>query len=157
VCGHPQINYALSFIESGFVYVLDDDNIIHPQFWQILPTLDIHHVYTWDQIRYENKHTGAQKILKGGNIKSGYIDTAQFIVPREFIGNSKWPINKRGGDYYFIIQIYRKCSGLFIYIPQICAYWNRLQDSYYKTVLWNHFPKSADSQSPPPMNIISEL
>ena len=33
--------------EFHFVYFLDDDNIIHPEFWNIIPTLDINYYYTF--------------------------------------------------------------------------------------------------------------
>ena len=48
--GHPQRNYGLNYVTSGSVYFLDDDNIIHPDFWKVIPTLDEYYMYSWQQI-----------------------------------------------------------------------------------------------------------
>ena len=119
VAGHPQINYAFSFINDGFVYIMDDDNIFHPTFWDILPTLDKTNIYTWDQKRIQEN-----RVLKGGVIKNTYIDTSQFIVPRNLIGSIRWPNNKLGGDFIFINQIYKRHKDKFVYIPKIACYHN---------------------------------
>ena len=73
--GHPQINFALDLIKDGFVYIMDDDNIFHPTFWTVLPTLDSDSIYTWDQNRIQEK-----RILKGGQIKEERNSTIQKIL-----------------------------------------------------------------------------
>lgn len=117
--GHPQINMALDLIKDGFVYIMDDDNIFHETFWKLLPTLDKEFIYTWDQNRIQEK-----RILKGGQIEEGKIDTSQFIVPRELIGNTRWAITKSAGDFRFIKQIFRRAKDKFKYIPKIACYHN---------------------------------
>jgi len=133
-CGHPQINYAIDMIKDGFVYVLDDDNIIHPNFWTIIPTLDTKYIYTWDQLRCDTN-----TILKGGNIKFSEIDTAQFIVPRKYIGNVRWVPNERFGDYKFISAIYEKHSNSFKVIDKVCCYFNYMEDNSWKQYI-NRYP-----------------
>jgi len=117
--GHPQINMALDLIEDGFVYIMDDDNIFHPTFWILLPTLDKDSVYTWDQNRIQEK-----RIMKGGRIEEEKIDTSQFIVPRNLIGSVKWAEQRAAGDFRFISQIYKKHKDKFKYIPKIACYHN---------------------------------
>lgn len=131
VCGHPQINYGLDMITSGFVYILDDDNLIHPNFWNVFPTLDINYIYTWDQVRSFNRSTKKEIVLKGGNINKGEIDTAQFIVPMKYIGQTRWVVDQRFGDFHFIKEIYDKYKSNFKYIPNQYAFWNRLQPSFF--------------------------
>jgi hypothetical protein len=131
VCGHPQINYALDMITEGFVYILDDDNLIHPNFWNVFPTLDINYIYTWDQVRNYNIATKKDTVLKGGNISRGEIDTAQFIVPIKYIGQTRWVVDKRFGDFNFINEIYSNYKSNFKYIQNKCAFWNRLQPSFF--------------------------
>ena len=106
--GHPQINMALDFIEDGFVYIMDDDNIFHETFWNLLPTLEKDSVYTWDQNRIQEK-----RILKGGQIQEEKIDTSQFIVPRHLIGSIRWAVTKSAGDFRFIKQIFKKFKDKF--------------------------------------------
>jgi hypothetical protein len=117
--GHPQINMALDLIEDGFVYIMDDDNIFHPTFWTLLPTLDKDSVYTWDQDRIQEK-----RIMKGGRIEEEKIDTSQFIVPRNLIGSVKWAEQRSAGDFRFISQIYKKHKDKFKYIPKVACYHN---------------------------------
>ena len=69
VCGHPQINHAIDLIEDGFVYIVDDDNVIHPDFWKAYKDLDLDYIYTWDQNRVREK-----RIAKGGKIQKFLID-----------------------------------------------------------------------------------
>lgn len=124
VCGHPQINKALDEIDEtsdAFIYVLDDDNIIHPLFWFLLSTLDSKYIYTWDQNRADSN-----RFFKGGVFKKYSIDTAQFIVPRNLIGDSRWSPNERCADAKFIIELYKKNPDVFKYIPEIACFFNYL-------------------------------
>lgn len=125
VCGHPQINRALDIIDENsdaFIYVLDDDNIMHYMFWILLPTLDSNHIYTWDQNRSDKV-----KFIKGDVIQKGHIDTAQFIVPRNLIGSIRWNPRERKADGQFIEEIHAKHSSLFNYIPETACFFNYLQ------------------------------
>ena len=131
VCGHPQINYGLSLIKEGFVYIMDDDNIVHPDFWKVFPSLDSNYIYTWDQNRIQEN-----KIVPGGIIELGKIDTSQFIVPRNFIGNIRWIENKRGADFAFINAIYKAHKKVFKYIHKILCYHNYL---YVKKAHKEHY------------------
>ena len=120
--GHPQINYALDLIKDGFVYIIDDDNIVHPDLWQTYKTLDPDYIYTWDQSRPRQS-----MILKGNVIQKKKIDTSQFIVPRKYIGDIRWSVTRRGGDFLFISAIYKEHADKFKYIPKILAYHNYLK------------------------------
>jgi hypothetical protein len=122
ICGHPQINHALSLIEDGFVYIVDDDNVVHPEFWAILRTLDPDLIYTWDQNRIREGN-----IMKGGRIEFGAIDTSQFIVPRRYIGDIRWDDYKRGGDFMFISEIHKRYPESFKYINKVACYHNFLK------------------------------
>jgi len=124
VCGHPQINRALNEIDqqsSAFIYSLDEDNIMHYMFWILLPTLDPNYIYTWDQNRSDRV-----RFLKGGIIQKGRIDTAQFIVPRNYIGSIRWNPTERLADGQFIEEIHAKHSDLFKYIPETACFFNYL-------------------------------
>jgi len=120
--GHPQRNFGLNLINDGFVYFLDDDNIIHPEFWNIVPTLDINHFYTFDQ---QQIYVG--KILKGDQIEVYHIDTAQFIIPKQLIKNLTFDINKYEADGIFITKINELYPKNHIYISKIACYYNYLE------------------------------
>ena len=121
VCGHPQINHAIDLIEDGFVYIVDDDNIIHDDFWKTYKNLDSDYIYTWDQNRVREK-----RIAKGDKIQLFLIDTSQFIVPRKYIGDIRWDNYKRNADFKFINTIHKKYSKKFKYINKTLCYHNYL-------------------------------
>lgn len=121
-CGHPQINYALDLIEDGFVYIMDDDNIIHADFWKVYRSLDANFIYTWDQNRIRES-----RIMKGDKIKLMHIDTSQFIVPRKYIGSIKWDNYRKGADFKFINDIHEKFPEKFKYIEKTLCYHNYLK------------------------------
>lgn len=112
VCGHPQINHALDLIKEGMVYILDDDNIIHPNFWLFAPYFKESYIYTWDQ----HRHVKMNIILHGNRVFETNIDTAMFIVPRKLIGDLRWVKDERGGDGKFIRTLWEKDSSVFRYI-----------------------------------------
>jgi len=122
IVGHPQRNFGLKLINDGFVYFLDDDNIIHPEFWNIVPTLDINYFYTFDQ---QQIYVG--KILKGNIIKVLWIDTAQYIIPKQLINNLTFDVNKYHSDGLFITKINELYPKNYIYIPKIACYYNYLE------------------------------
>lgn len=124
ICGHPQTNYAIDLITDGYVYILDDDNIIHPEFWNIVSEFDGEHVFTFDQYRpSENRN------LSGKEIIANRIDTAQFIVPAKLIGDVRWLEQQRGGDFHFINGIKQNHPTKFKYITGIYSYWNYIANA----------------------------
>lgn len=119
--GHPQRNYGVSMINNGFIYFLDDDNIIHPEFWNIINSLDESYFYTFDQLRDK---TG--KILRGNNIAIGHIDTAMFIVPKKMFEGTPWVHNRYEADGIFIESVYSKNKDRHKYIDKVACYYNFL-------------------------------
>jgi glycosyltransferase involved in cell wall biosynthesis len=109
---------ALDIIKDGFVYFLDDDNIIHPNFWNIFNNARLEKFYTFNCIAAIN-----EKILYGDSCKRGTIDTGQYLIPRKLIGNTIWQ-NIYTGDGYFIEEIYNNHSDKHCYVNEIAAYYN---------------------------------
>jgi len=121
VTGNAQRNYGLSLVKEGFVYFLDDDNIVHPDLWNILPTLSEEYFYTWDQDRYEER-------FEGHAVELGKIDTAMFLVPKKICKNLKWlTFDRWFADGFFIKAIYDHNPTKHIYIPKCLCYYNKLR------------------------------
>jgi hypothetical protein len=129
ISGNPQRNYGISLINDSFIYFLDDDNIIHSNFWNIVDILDNNYFYTFDQQRTNNN------IFLGNNIKIDNIDTAQFIVHKNHIKDIKFIIDKYNADGYFISDIYKNNINSHKYINEIGCYYN------YLTPDFNNIPK----------------
>jgi glycosyltransferase involved in cell wall biosynthesis len=127
ISGNSMRNYGIQQVKDGLIYFLDDDNIIHPNLWTLLEKMDTSHFYTVDQIN--TSKFGTNGILKGNTIQVRKIDTAQFIVPREFMKDIEFHVNSYCADGEFIVEIYSKFSNCHIYIPQIASYYNYLVEN----------------------------
>jgi len=124
IYGNPQRNYGMIFADNGFIYFLDDDNIIHPNFWRIIDLLDDDSkFYTFDQLR-DIKN---ESILHGNTIGVGTIDTAMFIIHTKSIKDTKWKIYEYAADGYFICDILNNNIDSHEYINTVGCYYNFLQ------------------------------
>jgi hypothetical protein len=119
IAGNAQRNYGMSLVDDGFIYFLDDDNIIHPAFWGIVDVLDPNYFYTFDQSR--NKNGG---ILYGNNIAVYHIDTAMFIVHKKHVKDTDWKNDIYAADGIFICDISKNNKDCHRYINRICCYYN---------------------------------
>jgi hypothetical protein len=122
ISGNPQRNLGIKSVSDGFIYFLDDDNIVHPNFWKVLSTFQPDYFYTFDQLR--DSRTG--HILPGNMVAVNFIDTAMFVVHRRHIGEIAWREDMYNADGYFISDIFAKHPNAHKYIKQICCYYNNL-------------------------------
>ena len=127
--GNQHRNFALTRIntidKNDFIMFLDDDNIIHPEFWNNIDNMlkQNKKILTFDMI-YKDGH-----IMDGNHIKVSKIDTAQFIIHKSLV-NSKNLFNphKYEADGLFIVKIYKKNKKEHLYIPKVMAYYNYLRN-----------------------------
>ena len=126
--GHPQRNFGVKMVTDGHIYFLDDDNIIHPEFWNL--TFEPDYFYTFDQLRTKKgtvlKGIKETTVLKGNKIKVNHIDTAMFVVPLKMFEDNSWDITKYNADGFFITQVFAKYSNMHKYINVIASYYNFL-------------------------------
>ena len=88
--GHQLINMCLEEITDGFIYILDDDNILHEDFQE---RLDIHiknnpnkSGFIFNQKVNGKDFTGLDiRLASPENTKVSHIDMAQFILRRDLI------------------------------------------------------------------------
>lgn len=118
--GHSQRNYALELIKYGHVYMNDDDTLIHPDLWENIKNLNN------DFITFHQSSLDNTPRLISGDIEVGKIDSHNFIVSRDLIGETKWIINKYDADGYFAVECYSKCSS-FIVIDKFLSVYNCLR------------------------------
>jgi len=124
VGGNPQRNYALDLVKDGFIYFLDDDTIMHRNFWFLLDTFNPAYFYTFDQIRERKENMICT--LSGNYIKLNNIDTAMFIVHTNHIKTIRWRNDSCYGDGYFICDILAQNNLCHRYINIIGCYYNYL-------------------------------
>jgi predicted O-methyltransferase YrrM len=118
ISGNPQRNYALTKVSNKdtSLYYLDDDNIVHPDLYNLVKILDNTKIYTFRQFDR----------LKGNNIKVGSIDTAMFIIPFQTCKNVRWIPEKYDADGYYIKECYDLSGDNHIFVNNELCYYNKL-------------------------------
>jgi len=127
--GHQIINTCIDEIESGFVYVLDDDNILHEDFYDRLDfyisTTNNKSGFVFNQKVGGIDFTGLDiREAMPENMKVQKIDMAQFVLDRDLIGDSRLePMNYKA-DGVFIENLYNQKSDDFFFIDEVLCYYN---------------------------------
>ena len=124
ISGNSQRNRGIEEITQGLVYFLDDDNVMHPHFWDIFPNMSLGHITTFDQAR------STIEVLAGNDVSVMHIDTAMFVVDRALIGNSRFKVEEYVADGLFAQEIFEKHPGRHVYIPEVAAYYNYVKESF---------------------------
>jgi hypothetical protein len=117
--GNSQKNFALDIIDSGYVYFNDDDTLIHPELWDSIKDRNN------DFISFKQNDNRGRLRLHG---EVGYqkIDSHNFILTRELIGDSRWILDKYEADGLFAIECYNK-SKSFIKVDKVLSIYNQLR------------------------------
>ena len=124
--GHAQRNKGMSRVLEGLIYFLDDDTVMHPQFWEILPLMkDEEHFYTFDQQRWDEFVDVPGGTFKGNVPAVTKIDSAQYVVPRHMCGT--FIEDDYRADGFFIAEINCQYPGAHTYIPIVASYYNYLR------------------------------
>lgn len=132
--GHDMINKTIDEITDGLIYVLDDDNILHPNFIPLLENWFTNHPHK-DGIIFSQKIGGIDftgedlRIASPENVKVSKIDMAQFCMKRELYGNHRIPKNMYVGDGVLIEEIYNNNVDRFWIVDEIACYYN-----YFKQI-----------------------
>jgi predicted O-methyltransferase YrrM len=115
ISGNPQRNHALDNITNTntYLYYLDDDNTIHPDFYKLLDIIDDNKFYSFDQ----------KDRIAGNNIKMQHIDTAMVLIDFNTCKNIRWKNMYYESDGMYIETCYMLNRDNWIYINNdICTY-----------------------------------
>jgi glycosyltransferase involved in cell wall biosynthesis len=131
--GHQMINRAIDEIQDGLVFVLDDDNIIHEDFYEMLyqsvienPTKRgfVYHQridgkdFTGEEIRY----------CSAENMKVSKVDMAQVVFDRSLISQTRINPMNYIADSIYIEEVYNtNHPDEFCFIDKVMCYYNFLQ------------------------------
>lgn len=127
--GHDMLNKTFDEIDTGFVYILDDDNIIHPNFFKLLKDWTDFNSDK-DGLIFSQKIGGIDftgldiREAKEENVQVSKIDMAQFCLKREFISNHRFPKGQYVGDGLFIEKLYQENKDRFLIVDDIGCYYN---------------------------------
>lgn len=118
--GNSQRNFALDIIKEGYVYFNDDDTVIHSDLWNNIKDLTEHF------ISFSQAEKWGSLRLKGDIVKLNYIDSHNFIVKKEVVGESRFIIDRYNADGIFAEECYNK-SNSKIFIDKILSVYNLLR------------------------------
>lgn len=122
VAGHAQRNHALQHhqFKEGLIYFLDDDNILHPDFYKEVSKYDMQ----YDIIHF-NQEDNKGRHRVGGQIEVDKIDTANLTFSTRILGTTRFRKNLYNADGYFFKALSNKTQNIH-YIPKTLAYYNKL-------------------------------
>lgn len=127
---YPQMSRIIKdTIQSGWIYSLDDDNILHENFYEKVKQ---HIGDSVDGIVF-NQHVAGKdftgldvRYAKPENMKVRHIDLAQFVLNRKVFDRIEFEAGY-DADGRFIEKVYESNPDGFIFIDEILAHYNYLQ------------------------------
>lgn len=121
ISGNSQRNFALSLVEGGYVYFNDDDTLLHPDLWD-----NIKDISDVDFISFMQNHKNGSLRLMGNNINVGHVDSHNFIVNHNIIGDTLWNIERYDADGYFAVECFSKSKNK-IWLDKVLSTYNLLR------------------------------
>lgn len=134
--GSDLIDEILPKIKSGWIYLLDDDNQIHEDFYDeihrnIIMNPNVRGIIFHQKVSGKD-FTGLDiRLTTSENVKVGEIDTAQFLLRRDLISDIKY--NQGAGyvsDGVFIQNIFDRNREDFLFIDKVLAHYNYFQNTH---------------------------
>ena len=123
--GNPNRNYALDTIEfsdTDWIYILDDDNIIHPEWYDKVKdfTADYLNMIAWGQVCKNN----SVRLAPSNNPNVGNIDTSCYMVRGKVMKTLRYDMLYEA-DGIMARQAYEQ--GGFMMLDQYLGYYNYLR------------------------------
>lgn len=126
--GHNLLNQVLDKITQGYIYILDDDNSIHPEFWLRIKQLveeNPEKSLVFNQRIDFKDFTGQEiRIACAENMQTSKVDSAQLLLLREHIGDNRLPQMTYIADSIFAEMVYNMNQDNFLFIQEELCYYN---------------------------------
>jgi hypothetical protein len=119
ILGNAQRNFALDLVKEGYVYFNDDDTIIHENLWENIRNLKNDFISFYQSLPNGN-------IRLFGQVRYQAIDTHNFILSKELIGDCRWVLNKYEADGIFATECYKKSQTPLI-LEKVLSIYNCLR------------------------------
>lgn len=137
ISGAPQKNKALDLINDGWVYFLDDDNLMHKEFESyFLEKIKIKRSIYKNDIKQQGdiQCVVFNQLLADGSLRAGVnqkngssVDCGQFVVNREIIGNQRFNLDFYASDGVFFKEIYNRHKEKIIFVDEPFTYYNAIK------------------------------
>lgn len=133
--GHAFINKFIDQIpDDEWIYVLDDDNVIHPHFFSEI--LNAEKMNPEKEGFIFSQHVGGKDFTgleireaSSENVKVQKIDMAQFVLKKSLVADKRLVAMTYTADGIFIEELYKEKQDQFSIIDKVLCYYNRLLSS----------------------------
>lgn len=130
VGGHNAKNIAIKkYIKNGFIYQLDDDNLLHPDFFTCIYNI-IKENPTKKIIMFSCENY--IEIKDGWEPEEGKIDTSMYVFDKSAVGEEDFIPERCGGDGVFIKNLYNKHKEKTIIERKNLCYYNKIRNMEQK-------------------------
>ena len=100
ISGNSQRNYAIDMVKDGYIYFNDDDTLLHPELWDSVKDLK------FDFISFIQLLKNGELRIISNIVEVGYIDSHNFIVSKDTVGNTRFILDRYDADGYFARDCY---------------------------------------------------
>jgi len=121
LAGNSQRNFALDMVTEGHIYMQDDDTLMHPDLWENIKEL------TEDFIHFKQSFPDGNLRLNIGTVATGHIDSHNFIVGFNIVGDSRWELGNYCADGAFAEKCIEKNPHTYIAIDKTLSVYNSLR------------------------------
>lgn len=102
MAGNSQRNFALDLITQDYVYFNDDDTIMHPNFWNNVKDMNEDFIFF-----LQDRKNGTIR-LYSETVELNNIDTHNFLLKYDIIGETRWILNRYDADGIFANECFNK-------------------------------------------------
>jgi hypothetical protein len=140
--GIVQKNLGMDAVGDGYYHCIDDDNIVHPDFFsglqRAMEANPGRRAFVFGQQRWD-KHQSL--VASPGRMTLGLIDNTMFAVHSSLIGPHRYDLSKAGSeDFHFFRRLYEVHRDEFVFLPETLAYYNFIR----------HHPQETPEESARP-------
>jgi hypothetical protein len=119
--GNAQRNFALDLVTHGHIYFNDDDTIMQTNLWDEIKDEDAS-----DFISFKQANKDGTLRLEGINVFVGTIDSHNFVVSAECMGDTRWVLDRYDADGVFARECFEKAKNI-LYISKTLSVYNSLK------------------------------
>jgi len=137
--GIDQKNAGMASIADGYYHCIDDDNIVHRNFFSGLERAMTAHpgkrAFVFGQQRWD---TIKSLVASPDRMEYGKIDNTMFAVHSSLIGSHRYDLSRSGReDFHFFRKLYDLHRDEFVFISETLAYYNYIR----------HFPSETKEEA----------
>lgn len=124
-----QKNLGMDSIEDGYYHCLDDDNLVHPDFFAGVERAMVANPGASAFVVCQQRWDGVGSLLAHPDrMGYGQIDNTMFVVHRDLIGGKRYDIEKAGReDFHFFSELWQSHKDRFSFVFEILAYYNYIR------------------------------